>query len=81
MGKTCLASHVHQSGCSNDEAPAYLIACVVGALSPSLPFPCSLAPLRGSVLLAVNQSFVASQQQLQLGTGDEVAVIPPISGG
>ena len=46
-------------------------------LSPSL----SLSPLRESVVVAVNQEYIDKEQVIHLKTGDEVAIIPPISGG
>ena len=33
------------------------------------------------MLLAVNQEYVSSEDSLELKEGDEVALIPPISGG
>lgn len=43
--------------------------------------PCRLSVLGGSLVLAVNQEYVEEEQTLRLSAGDEVAVIPPISGG
>ena len=40
-----------------------------------------LQSLGESVVLAVNQEYVDREQVLHLRPGDEVAVIPPISGG
>ena len=42
---------------------------------------CSLSPIQNSVVLAVNQTYIEWNQELVLRPGDEVAVIPPISGG
>ena len=41
----------------------------------------SIAVIKTVVLLAVNQEYVGSGDTLELHEGDEVAVIPPISGG
>lgn len=41
----------------------------------------SLSVLEGQALLAVNQEYIEKEQKLVLSPGDEVAVIPPISGG
>lgn len=43
----------------------------------------SLCELQGALVLAVRQEFVAvdDDQPLLLGGGDEVAVVPPLSGG
>lgn len=42
----------------------------------------SLSVLQGAVVLAVRQEFVQiNDQLLSLGDGDEVAVVPPLSGG
>jgi molybdopterin converting factor subunit 1 len=40
-----------------------------------------LSSVLPSCVLAVNQEYVQLRDQLQLETGDEVAVIPPLSGG
>lgn len=41
----------------------------------------SLHAMAGSFILALNQDFVAPGDALRLRDGDEVAVIPPLSGG
>lgn len=41
----------------------------------------SLQPLQNHILLALNQVLCDQEQQLSLQEGDEVAVIPPLSGG
>lgn len=47
-----------------------------------LPFPFRLAVIRDQVIFAVQQEYVLlGDQLLVLQTGDEVAIIPPISGG
>lgn len=43
---------------------------------------CRLCVLQGQVVLAVRQQYVAiDDQPVTLGDGDEVAVVPPLSGG
>lgn len=43
---------------------------------------CRLSVLQGRVVLAVRQQYVTIDDQLvTLGDGDEVAVVPPLSGG
>lgn len=41
----------------------------------------SLLPIQGSVIVAVNQEYTDKEQVIHLKSGDEVAIIPPISGG
>ena len=43
--------------------------------------PSRLAVLEGRFMLSVNQEFVERDQLVELHPGDEIAVIPPISGG
>jgi len=45
-----------------------------------LQYP-SLAEIQGAFVLAVNQKYLGIDEEVPLGPGDEVAVIPPISGG
>lgn len=40
-----------------------------------------LEKIRRSVIISLNQEYCAPGQDLVLSTGDEVAIIPPISGG
>jgi molybdopterin converting factor small subunit len=40
-----------------------------------------LAPLLDSCILAVNQDYVQPEAHLQLKETDEIALIPPLSGG
>lgn len=43
---------------------------------------CRLSVLQGQVVLAVRQQYIAiDDQPVALGDGDEVAVVPPLSGG
>lgn len=42
---------------------------------------CSLASIEGNLIVAVNQEYTEREQLIHLKAGDEVAVIPPISGG
>lgn len=48
-----------------------------------LHFPSTyrLAVLKGRFVLSVNQEFVEKEQSVVLNPGDEIAIIPPISGG
>lgn len=41
----------------------------------------SLEPLQDSLLLAINEEYTTADSEIQLKEGDEVAVIPPLSGG
>mmetsp|Transcript_7162 Transcript_7162/g.16415 ORF Transcript_7162/g.16415 Transcript_7162/m.16415 type:complete len:88 (+) Transcript_7162:46-309(+) len=41
----------------------------------------ALKPLAGSAFLAINDEYVTPDQVVTLKAGDDVAVIPPISGG
>ena len=43
-------------------------------------FP-NLKILQDNFLLSVNQEYVENEQLVEISSGDEVAVIPPISGG
>lgn len=40
-----------------------------------------LNDIKENVILAVNESFCARDDSIRLGEGDNVAVIPPLSGG
>lgn len=47
-----------------------------------LPIPLRLADIQDQVIFAVRQEYVLlGDQLLFLQSGDEVAIIPPISGG
>lgn len=46
-----------------------------------VPFLRSLASLRGRSVLSVRAEYTDPTDELELRSGDEVAVIPPISGG
>ena len=41
----------------------------------------SLRPMAGSFILALNQDYVMPGDRVQVRDGDELAVIPPLSGG
>ena len=41
----------------------------------------NLSEIREGVILSVNQEYLQSEENIVLNTGDEIAVIPPISGG
>ena len=43
-------------------------------------FP-GLGPIFQSAVLAVNQEYIDPESPIELKDGDEIAVIPPISGG
>lgn len=43
-------------------------------------FP-QLSEIQGRFVLSLNQEYLAPEQEQQLKGGDEVAIIPPISGG
>jgi molybdopterin converting factor subunit 1 len=43
-------------------------------------FP-ALRPIFQSAVLAVNQEYIDPESPIELKEGDEIAVIPPISGG
>jgi molybdopterin converting factor small subunit len=45
-----------------------------------LQFP-ALEELGGNFVFSLNQEYLAKHEEQQLKAGDEVAVIPPISGG
>lgn len=42
---------------------------------------CRLQVLRGTVILSINQAYIDLDSTITINSGDEVAVIPPISGG
>ena len=56
--------------------------CTIKALVDAVVrrFP-GLEELLGSMVLSVNHDYTAKDSTLALKTGDEVAFIPPISGG
>jgi molybdopterin synthase catalytic subunit len=41
----------------------------------------SLEPIRDHLILAINEEYATSGSEVQLKEGDQVAVIPPLSGG
>lgn len=43
-------------------------------------FP-SLYPLRDSSIIALNENYLSDVDNVQLSNGDEIAVLPPLSGG
>ena len=55
------------------------IHCVCNYAFPAVSF--SLEEIKSNLLIAVNQEYVGAEDTVRLKTGDEVAVIPPISGG
>ena len=42
---------------------------------------CRLEILQGRFMVSLNQEFVERDQSVTLYPGDEIAIIPPISGG
>lgn len=43
---------------------------------------CSLSAISGNLILALNQEYLErDSENIRLNAGDEIAVIPPISGG
>lgn len=51
----------------------HLVRCVTEAFS--------LRPMAGSFILALNHEYVMPGDRVQVREGDELAVIPPLSGG
>lgn len=49
--------------------------------SPAHPQYPQLEQLGGSFVLSLNQEYLAQGEEAALSAGDEVAIIPPISGG
>lgn len=43
-------------------------------------FPC-LLPLQDSIIIALNEKYLIDKDNFQLSNGDEIAVLPPLSGG
>ncbi|KAK9703204.1 ThiS family [Popillia japonica] len=41
----------------------------------------SLEDIKNNVILAVNEEYSNTSERILLKTGDEIAIIPPISGG
>ena len=54
--------------------PEHLLAQVVRSFG-------EITSLRDSLIISLNQEYCEPGQALELSNGDEVAVIPPISGG
>ena len=40
-----------------------------------------LQAIKSSVILSVNQAYIEKDTSVTLSSGDEIAIIPPISGG
>ncbi|GAB1603011.1 hypothetical protein Ahia01_000581400 [Argonauta hians] len=40
-----------------------------------------LQPLKGSMVLALNEEYISLEDSFCLSNGDDIAVIPPLSGG
>lgn len=41
----------------------------------------SLQEIRNTIILAVNKQFITKEDSFEIKTGDEIAIIPPLSGG
>lgn len=41
----------------------------------------SLYPIKANIIVALNEEYISSDCEIYLKEGDEVAVIPPLSGG
>ena len=64
--------------------PARHAALAVSTVADRRPCPLQypqLEELRGSFVFSLNQEYLAPGEEQPLKGGDEVAVIPPISGG
>ncbi len=73
------AAHREITGCSDETltlAPGTTVSMLWEMLTERYP---RLAGYSGRLLFAVNQEFAAAEQELH--NGDEVAFIPPVSGG
>jgi molybdopterin converting factor small subunit len=46
-----------------------------------LDFLCSLQPLSSCLMLALNETYIDLEETVNLKNADEIAVIPPLSGG
>jgi molybdopterin synthase catalytic subunit len=65
-------------GDDNAAADACTVAALVAAVVAAHP---ALAPLLASLVLAVNMDYVAVDSTRALAPSDQIAFIPPISGG
>jgi len=41
----------------------------------------ALQPIAKNLLLAVNEEYIAASESIQLKDGDNIAIMPPLSGG
>lgn len=46
-----------------------------------LTFILRLDPIKNTIKLALNENYIEWNDELTLKNGDEIAIIPPISGG
>lgn len=65
------------AGCSELEVPLGSLEAILG----SLPHPLAVALLDDRVKLALNGELVTGQGGIVLADGDELAFLPPVSGG
>ncbi len=71
-----LAAQVGKRQLSLDLPDRATVADALDALAQQFP---DVASLRGNLAVAVNQSYTAESHELS--AGDELALIPPVSGG
>jgi molybdopterin converting factor subunit 1 len=69
---------VGESSVEVDLEPNTCCSDILDALCRCYPV---LAPSRNSLSVAVNRKYVRGMDPVVIGVGDEIALIPPISGG
>ena len=63
------------------DPPPLLLSSLLAALKPALGADGYAALTAENVRIAVNQEFVDGAAQVDLNPGDEVAFLPPVTGG